>query len=122
MAFGGHIAFDAPHLVLRGIGGDGTATARWTGARVAGSAGMLALGTVTADFAPRNDRIQGRVENRGGDVRIAGEFAWGNAGIEVNATLAALPSTPPSVLRALGVLGTPDANGVVRVQWRSGPL
>jgi general secretion pathway protein N len=122
MAFGGYVAFDAPHLVLSGNGGDGAATARWNGARVAGSAGALALGTVTATFAPRNGRIEGRVENRGGDVRIDGEFAWGNAGIEGNATLAALPSAPPTVVRALGAMGKPDANGDVRVQWRSGQL
>ena len=122
MALGGTIEFDARHLVLAGKGGDGAATARWTGARVAGSAGTLALGTVTANFAPRNDRIQGRIENRGGDARIAGEFAWSNAGIEVDATLAALPSTPAAVVRAMGALGTPDADGAVRVQWRSGPL
>jgi hypothetical protein len=72
------------------------------------------------NIAPRNGRIQGRVENRGGDVRIDGEFAWGNSGIEVSATLAPLPSTPPAVIRALSALGTPDANGSVRVQWRGG--
>jgi len=122
MAFGGYVAFDAPHMSFRGNGGDGFATARWSGARIAGNAGTLALGTVTANFAPRNGRLQGRVENRGGDVRIDGEFAWGNTGIEVSATLAALPSTPPAVVRALAALGTPDANGAVRVQWRSGQL
>ena len=120
MAIGGYVAFDAPHLTWSGSGGDGTASARWSDARLAGNAGTLALGTVAVNFAPRNGRIQGRVENRGGDVRIDGEFAWGNTGIEVNATLVPLPSTPPAVIRALGALGTPDANGSVRVQWRGG--
>ena len=120
MALGGHIAFDAPHLSLGGNGGDGAATARWSGARVAGNAGMLALGTVTMNFAPRDGRIQGRVENRGGDARIDGEFALGSAGIDVNATLTPLGSTPPAVMRALGALGTPEASGAVGVQWRSG--
>jgi peptidoglycan/LPS O-acetylase OafA/YrhL len=120
MAVGGYIAFDAPHVIWSGNGGDGAATARWSGARVAGNAGTLALGTVAVNFAPRNGRIQGHVENRGGDVGIDGEFAWGNAGVEISATLAPLPSTPPSVVRALGALGPRDANGAVRVQWRSG--
>ena len=54
-------------------------------------------------------------------MRIDGQFAWSRAGVDVNATLAALPSTPPAVVRALGTLGTPDASGAVHVQWRSGP-
>ena len=120
MAFGGFMAFDAPHLSWSASGGDGAATVRWTGARVSGIAGNIALGTVSANLAPRNGRIEGRVENLGGDVRIDGEFAWSLAAIEVNATLAALPSTPPAVVRALGALGTQDANGAVHVQWRSG--
>jgi hypothetical protein len=121
LAFGGYLAFDAPHLSWSATGGDGAATVRWSGARVAGPAGNISLGTVSANLAPRNGRIEGRVDNRGGDVRIDGEFAWSPAGVEVTATLAALPSTPPAVARALGALGTPDANGAVHVQWRSGP-
>jgi len=120
MAMGGLVAFDAPHLNWSENGGEGTASARWTGARLAGSAGILALGTVTANLVPRNGRIEGRVGNRGGDVRIDGEFALAEAGIEVSATLAALPATPPAIVRALGALGTPDANGAVHVQWRGG--
>jgi len=121
VAFGGYLALDAPHLAWSANGGDGAATVRWNGARVSGLAGALALGTVSANLAPRNGRIEGRVENRGGDVRIDGQFTWSPAGVEVNVTLAALPSTPPAVVRALGALGTPDANGAVHVQWRSGP-
>jgi general secretion pathway protein N len=121
VAFGGYLAFDAPHLSWSANGGDGAATVRWSGARVSGMAGALALGTVSANLAPRNGRIEGRVENRGGDVRIDGQFAWSLAGIEVDATLAALPSTPPAIVRALGALGKADANGAVHVQWRSGP-
>ena len=120
MAFGGNIAFEAPYLRWNGNGGDGTATARWIGARLAGNAGTLALGTVTVNFAPRDGRIVGRIENRGGDVRVDGEFASGNAGVSASATMSPLPSTPPAVMRSLNALGTPDANGAVRVQWRSG--
>ncbi len=121
MAFGGDIALDVAHLRWSGQDGDGAATARWSGARLAGSTGTVGLGTVSANFAPRAGLIQGRIENRGGDVRIDGEFAIGNAGIDVNATLAPLASTPPQVLRTLSSLGTQDASGAVRVQWHSGP-
>jgi Type II secretion system (T2SS), protein N len=122
LAFGGYIAVDAPHMSwsAAGGGGDGAATARWIGARIAGPAGALALGTVSMNVAPRDGRIQGRVENRGGDVRIDGDYTLDGAGVNVNATIAPLPSTPPAVVRALAALGTPDASGAVRVQWRSG--
>jgi len=120
VALGGYVGVDAPHMSWSENGGDGAATARWTGARLATSAGTLGLGTVTANLVPRNGRIEGRIENRGGEVRIDGEFAWTSTGSEINATLSGLPSTPPAVVRALGALGTPDANGAVHLQWRSG--
>ena len=120
IAVGGTIAFDAPHLNWNGQRGDGMATARWSGARVAGNAATLALGTVTVNFGPREGGIQGRIANVGGDARIDGEMTLGREGIAASATLAPLPSTPPATMRALAALGTPDASGAVRVQWRSG--
>jgi hypothetical protein len=119
MALGGTLAFDAPHLTWNGRGGDGAATLRWSGARAAANAATLALGTVTVNFAPREGGIQGRIENHGGDARIDGEMTLGSEGIGAGATLAPLPSTPPAAMRALAALGTPDASGAVRVQWRS---
>jgi len=120
IAIGGTIAFDAPNVSWNATGGEGTATARWSGARLAGNAGMVALGTVGVSFAPRNGRIQGRVESRGGEINVDGEFTWGVAGLDVHATLTPLPATPPAIVRALGAIGTPDANGAIRVQWHSG--
>jgi len=119
LAFGGYIAVDTPHLRWNGREGDGAATAQWSGARVAGNVGTVALGTVSVNFAPRGERLDGHIESRGGDVRIDGEIAVSSAGFDVSATLAPLPSAPPEVIRALGALGTPDASGAVRVQWRS---
>jgi general secretion pathway protein N len=120
IAVGGTITFLAPNVSWSATGGDGTATARWSGARVAGNAGMVALGTVAVSIAPRNGRVQGRIDNRDGELGIDGEFTSGIAGFDLRATLTPLPSTPPAIVRALGALGTPDANGAVRVQWRSG--
>jgi hypothetical protein len=120
IAFGGDVTFDSPHLRWDGKEGDGAATARWSGARLAGNAGTLALGTVSMNFVPRAGRIQGRIENRGGDVLVDGDLAFGSAGFDISATLAPLPSTPPAVLNVLRGLGTPDAGGAVRVQWHSG--
>ncbi len=74
IALGGILAFDAPHFRWNGRSGDGAATVRWSGARVAGNAATVALGDVTVNLAPREGRIEGRIENRGGDVRIDGEF------------------------------------------------
>lgn len=120
LAVGGILAFDAPHFRWNGRSGDGAATVRWIGARAAGNAATVALGDVTVNLAPREGRLEGRIENRGGDVRIDGEFTWNGEDIAASATLVPLPSTPPAAMRALGALGTPDASGAVRVQWRSG--
>ena len=38
----------------------------------------------TLNLAPRDGRLAGRIGNRGGDVRIDGDFAWGVDGIAVN--------------------------------------
>lgn len=121
VALGGTMLLDASHFSWGQNRGDGAATVRWSGARAASDAGVISLGTVTVNGAPRDGRVKGRVENRGGDVRVDGEFTWSDAGLEISATLSALPSTPPAVVRALAALGTPDASGAVHVQWRSGP-
>ncbi len=124
MALGGEIAVDAPHFSWNSGRGDGAASVRWSGARIAGNAGTLALGTVTVNFVPRDGGVVGRVENRGGDVRIDGEVTLDPAGSLGSVKLTPLPSTPPAIAHALGALagslGTSDASGAVRVQWRNG--
>ena len=124
LAPGGNVTVDAAHFRWdtngQGGGGDGAASAVWNGARVAGAAGNIALGTVNVHLTSADGGILGRVDNRGGDVRVDGEFTLGNAGSSVSATVLPLPSTPPAIQRALGALGAPDAAGAVRVQWRSG--
>ncbi len=120
LALGGYVALDARHVTWNGQGGEGAATAQWSGARIASNGGTLALGTVTLNLAPRGGQLVGRIGNQGGDVRVDGDLAWGVDGIAANVTLTPLPSTPPAVARVLAALGTPDAVGAVRVQWRAG--
>ncbi len=121
VALGGTLVVETSHFGWSGSGGDGSALLRWSGARMAANAGTISLGTVTANCAPRDNRVQCKVGNSGGDVRIDGEFSWSSAAVDVNAALSAQPSASPAVVRALGTLGTPDASGAVRVRWRSGP-
>ncbi len=127
LALGGNLVVDLQHASWSDAGaggggaGDGAAIIRWNGARAATAVGNVAMGIVTVNFAPRGGRLVGRVENRGGDVRVAGDIALGNADIDVNLSIAPLPTTPPAIARALGALGTPDGTGAVRLQWRSGP-
>ncbi len=120
VALGGQVAVDASHFTWSGSAGSGTASMRWTGARIAVNAGTLALGTVTVSLTPRDGGLAGRIENVGGDVRIDGDLTLGPTMSAVNMTLAPLPSTPPAVARALGAIGTPDGTGAVRLQWRGG--
>jgi general secretion pathway protein N len=119
LALGGFVAVDAPHFRWSRNGGDGAATAQWTGARIAAAGGALALGTVTANFAPRNGRLMGMVENRGGEVHIDGEIALDDADADVRATLTPSPSAPSDVAHKLSMLGAPDAAGAVHLQWRA---
>ena len=120
LALGGNVAIDVPHLRWNEGSVDGAAALQWTGARVADGEATVALGTVSMDVAPRDGRLEGRIENRGGEIRVEGDFAWTQAAVTVNVTLTPLPSTPPAVARALSALGTPDASGAVRLQWRGG--
>ncbi len=119
-ALGGEVAFDVPHFSWTGARIEGAASARWTGARIAASAGTLALGTVTINFTSRDGGVDGRIDNRGGDVRVDGELSLAQAGATARVTLTPLPSTPPATARALSALGTPDAAGAVQLKWSGG--
>jgi hypothetical protein len=118
---GGELTLDASSFDWNGTAGSGALNLRWRGARIAGGGSMLDLGTLTLDLAPRADRLRGRVANDGGDVRIAGDVDLSGAGASVDATLTPTSSAPREMVRALSALGTPDAGGTVRVQWRGAP-
>jgi general secretion pathway protein N len=120
IAFGGRLALDAPHFSWNGESGDGALSLQWNGARIAIDAGTATLGTVNIRLAPRDGRLQGQIDNRDGDVRIQGALSFGGTGASIDATVTPLPSTPTTVSRVLGALGTPDAAGAVRLQWRGG--
>jgi general secretion pathway protein N len=120
-AFGGDLTLEAPSFAWNGNRGSGALNLRWRGARVAGGGSVLDLGTVSLDLAPHEDRLRGRLANEGGDIRIAGDVDLSGAGANVDASLTPTPSAPRDIVRALALLGTPDANGAVRVRWRGAP-
>ena len=49
VVLGGTLLLDASHFGWSGSGGDGAAMVRWSDARMAGNAGTISLGTVTAN-------------------------------------------------------------------------
>jgi general secretion pathway protein N len=118
LALGGRITLDAPSLQWSGGHGTGSVTVRWQGARLAGNGGVVNLGNVALDLAPRGDQLAGRITNTGGDLRLDGETFIGSQGAGIDVALTPAPSTPRELTRVLAALGTPDVNGVVRVQWR----
>lgn len=119
-AFGGALSVASPAFAWRGEGSEGTLALRWTDARIASPVGLVQLGTVELPLAPRGDGVAGPLSAIGGDVRIDGTFVARGTGVTLDATLLPAPGAPAGLVRALAAIGTPGANGAIRVAWRSG--
>lgn len=118
-AFGGTIAIAAAIFDWTPSAKDGSVNARWRNARVVVADTIADLGTVELSAAARDGGLNGRLTNNGGDVRIDGTVIAGAGGaVSVDATVAPSASAAPNISRALAAIGTPDANGVVRITWR----
>jgi general secretion pathway protein N len=98
---------------------DGGLNARWRAARLVVGETIADVGTVELALSPRNGALNGRIASSGGDIRIDGTVVVANSGaITLDATVAPSPSAPPTIARAVAAVGTPDANGAVRIAWR----
>jgi hypothetical protein len=118
---GGNLTFAAAAFEWNGERGNGAMNVRWRDARLVAAGTTANLGTVDVALEPQGNRLAGRIGNSGGDVRIDGTITVAASAIGVDAEIAPLPATPPSVLRALAALGTPDSTGAVRIAWRGSP-
>ena len=99
---------------------EGVIDLRWDRARLASAGSALDLGTLTARLVPQGGALAGTLANVGGDAQIDGDVTLAANGATVRVNIAAGPSVPPDVARTIAALGTPDANGVVHVQWHLG--
>lgn len=118
-ALGGDISIDASAFAWSGGGGQGTLNAQWLRARLANAAGTADLGTVDVVVTPQDQRLQARVTNAGGDVRVNGTVTITSNSSDGDITIAPLPGAPPALVRALAAMGKPDADGAVRLTWRN---
>ena len=118
--FGGEIRLEARDLAVEGARSSGAMTMRWERARLVAPDGTsIALGVVTARFVPRDGVFVGQIANAGGEASVDGTMTMARTGVGLDATLAPRTGASPNVARVLSALGTPDANGAVRLQWLS---
>jgi general secretion pathway protein N len=99
---------------------EGVIDLRWERARLASNGFALDLGTLSLHLVPEGGALAGTLANIGGDARIDGDVVIAANGATMHANIAAGPDVPPDIARTIAALGTPDANGVVHVQWRIG--
>jgi hypothetical protein len=117
-AFGGTIAIAANDLAWNEKAKTGALEAHWRGARVASGDNVADLGTVDLAAGPQASGLAGKLSNSGGDVRVDGTLSVAAGNVAIDATLAPTPGAPANIARALTSVGTPDANGSVRIGWR----
>lgn len=118
-ALGGDIGIDTSAFAWTGNSGQGSLNAHWLRARLATAAGAADLGTVDVVVTPQDKRLQARVSNTGGDVRVSGTVSFTSSSSEGDITITPVPGAPPVVVRALAGMGKPDADGSVRLTWRN---
>jgi hypothetical protein len=115
---GGEWLLSSPEFRYRDGRTGGTVDFRWDRARLASNGSALDLGTLTAHLVPQGSGLAGTLTNVGGDAQIDGDIALAVNGTTVRASIAVGPGVAPDVARTIAALGTPDANGVVHVQWQ----
>ena len=99
---------------------EGVIDIRWDRARLASNGSALDIGTLTVHLIPQGVALAGTLTNVGGDARIDGDIALASNGATLRANIAAGSDVPTDIARTIAMLGTPDANGVVHVQWHLG--
>jgi len=114
---GGEFAVDTPAFRYAANRPEGAFDIRWERARLATDTAALDLGTVTAHVAPQGSGLGGKIANAGGDARIEGDVELSGSGVSIRVDIAAGPGVPPEIARMLATLGSPDANGIIHLQW-----
>ena len=117
---GGEWVLNSPAFRYGENRAEGMIDVRWERATLASNRSALDLGTVTLHLVPQRAALAGALANVGGDARIDGDVALAANAATLRANIAAGPDVPTDIARMIAALGTPDANGVVHVQWRVG--
>jgi len=102
----------------------GRIVANWRNAGLKAMGIGAALGEVTIDASSATpgaaDGLLARVQNVGGDLRVAGDLRFTGGPIAGDLTLQPTATASADLLRALRLLGAPDASGAVRVRFPRG--
>ena len=117
---GGEWIVEAPSFRYGGGATEGALDIRWDRARIAIGTATLDIGNVRLRMRPQGGQLAGTVENSGGDVQVRGDIAVDETGAKLRADIVPTTQLPAEIAQALAMLGAPDANGAVHVQWRSG--
>ena len=133
LALRGEINVRADRFTWLGKSGEGKLDANWRNAALVAMGMSAALGDVTLNAASGTSGTSGtagaagttsdllaRVQNTGGDLRVAGNLRFVRGAADGDLTLQPTVSASPELLRALRLLGPPDANGAVRVRFPNG--
>lgn len=118
-ALGGEIGIDAAAFAWSGAAGQGSVKAQWLRARLATAAGAVDLGTVDVVVTPQDARLQAKLTNAGGDVRVSGTINFTSTSSDGDIGITPLPGAPAALVRALASMGNPAADGTVRLTWRN---
>jgi hypothetical protein len=116
---GGDINIEASAFTWSGGSGEGSVKAQWLRARLATAAGAADLGTVDVVLTPQDARLQAKVNNAGGDVRVSGTINFTSTSSDGDIGITPLPGAPAALVRALASLGNAAADGTVRLTWRN---
>jgi hypothetical protein len=120
----GDITATANQFTWLGKTAAGRIVASWSNANIRAMGLSAALGEVTIDAASVTpgaaDALSARVQNTGGDLRVAGDLRFTGGPLAGELTLQPTPTASADLLRALRLLGAPDASGAVRVRFPRG--
>ena len=99
----------------------GRIVANWRNANLKAMGISAALGEVTIDASSTTpgaaDGLLARVQNAGGDLRVAGDLRLTGGPLAGDLTLQPTATASTDLQRALRLLGAPDASGAVRVRF-----
>ena len=120
----GDITATANQFAWLGKSGAGRIAANWRNANLKAMGISAALGEVTIDASSATpgaaDGLLARVQNAGGDLRVAGDLRLAGGPVTGDLTLSPTSTASADLLRALRLLGAPDASGAVRVRFPRG--
>jgi hypothetical protein len=115
----GDLDVTSASFTWRAAHADGRVDVVWRDAELALVGFPISLGTIRGAASGTPEGLQGTFENRGGELGARGTWAMRGDAIDGVTTLTPTIATSPALRAVLPMLGTRDAGGNVRIEWRS---